>query len=157
MSARLYSRPGFGSILHADGHGEVWTDLGPLTKFKQYGWRCTTKEDSYSNKSLMGNWNQERYDLCKLAERKPIPSQYDHYYQTSYSAAHPKKDAGRQVFKEEPHIFPGHQPELDTSPGKNLKRTCYMIDYSNPYTQPTIPHCGQDDCKYTSLHPVPLK
>lgn len=65
----------FSSDLKADGHGEVWVDFGPNAKLKQYGWRCTTKEDSYSNKTLLGNWNQERYDLRKLEERKPLPSQ----------------------------------------------------------------------------------
>lgn len=65
----------FSNNLKADGHGEVWVDMRPETKFKQYGWRCTTKEDSYSNRTLIGNWNQERYDLCKLEERKPLPSQ----------------------------------------------------------------------------------
>ncbi|XP_075046207.1 cilia- and flagella-associated protein 68 [Mixophyes fleayi] len=104
----------FGSDLKADGHGEVWIDFKSDDKFKQYGWRCTTKEDSYSNKTLIGNWNQERYDLCKIEERKPLPSQYAHYYKTTYSDGYSRKnDSMRQVFKREPHIFPGHQPELN--------------------------------------------
>ncbi|XP_053307696.1 UPF0686 protein C11orf1 homolog [Spea bombifrons] len=141
MSERLYSGPCYGSLLHADGHGEVWMDHGPFSKFKQYGWRCTTKEDSYSNKTLMGNWNEERYDLRKLKERKPMPSQFAHYYQTSHSIDYPKGDlsSGRQVFKQEPHAFPGHQPELDISPDKRLQSSCYMTDYKNPWLLPQNP------------------
>ncbi|KAM5132270.1 cilia- and flagella-associated protein 68 isoform 2-T2 [Mantella aurantiaca] len=66
----------YSSDVKADGHGEVWMDFSPDAKLRQYGWRCTTKEDSYSNKTLLGNWNQERYDLSKLEERKPLPSQF---------------------------------------------------------------------------------
>ncbi|XP_063292100.1 cilia- and flagella-associated protein 68 [Pelobates fuscus] len=140
MSERLFYRPGYGSLINSDGHGEVWMDIDPSSKFKQYGWRCTTNEDSYSNKTLLGNWNQDRYDLCKLKERKPMPSQFAHYYQTSHSVEYPKKDTSinRQVFKKEPHIFPGHQPELDSTQGKNLITTCYMIDFRGATPLPTM-------------------
>ncbi|XP_040282346.1 UPF0686 protein C11orf1 homolog [Bufo bufo] len=123
----------FGSDLKADGHGEVWLDIRPDTKFKQYGWRCTTKEDSYCNKTLIGNWNQEHYDLCKLAERKPTVSQYAHYYETSYGAEYlrNKGSAGRQVFKREPHVFPGHQPELNPPQSQSQRKSCYMMDYGS--------------------------
>ncbi|KAM9299400.1 cilia- and flagella-associated protein 68 [Gastrophryne carolinensis] len=123
----------YSSDLKATGHGEVWLDYGPGAKFKQYGWRCTTKEDSYSNKTLLGNWNQERYDLQKLEERKPLPSQYAHYYESSYSADYLRKNdsSARQVFKREPHVFPGHQPELSPSQYRTLQKSCYTMDYSN--------------------------
>jgi len=61
-----------GSLKHATGHGEVWTET---SKFSQYGWRCTTNEDNYSHKVLMGNWNEERYDIQNIAQPKPLPSQ----------------------------------------------------------------------------------
>uniref|UniRef100_A0A5F9DAT1 Cilia and flagella associated protein 68 n=1 Tax=Oryctolagus cuniculus TaxID=9986 RepID=A0A5F9DAT1_RABIT len=67
--------PHCGSIINADGHGEVWTDWTDMSKFFQYGWRCTTNENSYSNRTLMGNWNQERYDLRNIVQPKPLPSQ----------------------------------------------------------------------------------
>uniref|UniRef100_A0A8C5MV40 Uncharacterized protein n=1 Tax=Leptobrachium leishanense TaxID=445787 RepID=A0A8C5MV40_9ANUR len=134
MSDRTACTTGSGSLLHADGHGEVWVDSGPGSKFKQYGWRCTTKEDSYSNRTLIGNWNQDRYDLSILKERKPMPSQYAHYYETSYTVEYTKNNTSteKQVFKKEPHVFPGHQPELDSTPGKNLMRSCYTSDYIRP-------------------------
>ncbi|XP_069804431.1 cilia- and flagella-associated protein 68 [Dendropsophus ebraccatus] len=123
----------FGSDLKADGHGEVWVDLRPETKFKQYGWRCTTKEDAYRNKTLIGNWNQERYDLRKLEERKPLPSQYAHYFETSYNAEYLRNSGseGRQVLKRQPHVFPGHQPELIPPQHRPQQRSCYMIDYGS--------------------------
>ncbi|XP_048199789.1 UPF0686 protein C11orf1 homolog isoform X2 [Perognathus longimembris pacificus] len=67
--------PHYGSLIYADGHGEIWTDWNNMSKFSQYGWRCTTNEDSYSNRTLIGNWNQERYDLKNIVQPKPLPSQ----------------------------------------------------------------------------------
>ncbi|XP_040832862.1 UPF0686 protein C11orf1 homolog isoform X3 [Ochotona curzoniae] len=73
--AYFLANPHYGSIIYADGHGEVWTDWNNMSKFSQYGWRCTTNENSYSNRTLMGNWNQERYDLKNIVQPKPLPSQ----------------------------------------------------------------------------------
>ncbi|XP_023410553.1 cilia- and flagella-associated protein 68 isoform X3 [Loxodonta africana] len=67
--------PHCGSLINADGHAEVWTDWNDMSKFFQYGWRCTTDENAYSNRTLMGNWNQERYDLKNIIQPKPLPSQ----------------------------------------------------------------------------------
>ncbi|KAG9482170.1 hypothetical protein GDO78_011066 [Eleutherodactylus coqui] len=121
----------FGTDLKADGHGEAWVDITPERKFKQYGWRCTTKEDAYCNKTLIGNWNEERYDLCKLEERKPMPSQFAHYYETSYHAEYLRNSdsAGKQDFKREPHFYPGHQPELTPPQCRPPQKSCYMMDY----------------------------
>ncbi|XP_041910652.1 UPF0686 protein C11orf1 homolog [Arvicola amphibius] len=70
--------PHYGSLIYADGHGEVWTDWNSMSKFFQYGWRCSTNENSYSNRTLIGNWNQERYDLKNIVKPKPLPSQGAH-------------------------------------------------------------------------------
>ncbi|XP_069934358.1 cilia- and flagella-associated protein 68 isoform X3 [Oryctolagus cuniculus] len=80
--------PHCGSIINADGHGEVWTDWTDMSKFFQYGWRCTTNENSYSNRTLMGNWNQERYDLRNIVQPKPLPSQFGHYFETTYDTSY---------------------------------------------------------------------
>ncbi|KAM6173901.1 cilia- and flagella-associated protein 68 [Erethizon dorsatum] len=72
---RFLTNPYYGSLINADGHGEVWTDWNDTSKFFQYGWRCTNNENSYSNRTLMGNWNQERYDLRDIVQPKPLPSQ----------------------------------------------------------------------------------
>ncbi|XP_068097044.1 cilia- and flagella-associated protein 68 isoform X2 [Hyperolius riggenbachi] len=123
----------YSSDVKADGHGEVWFDFGPDSKLRQYGWRCTTKEDSYSNKTLLGNWNQERFDLRKIEERKPLPSQYAHYFETSYSMDYNCKgnSSVRQAIKREPHVFPGHQPELGPPQYRSLQKSCYMMDYDH--------------------------
>nr|XP_031531374.1 UPF0686 protein C11orf1 homolog isoform X2 [Vicugna pacos] len=73
--ACFLTNPHCGSLINADGHAEVWTDWNDMSKFFQYGWRCTTNEDAYSNRTLMGNWNQERYDLRNIVQPKPLPSQ----------------------------------------------------------------------------------
>ncbi|XP_023422000.1 cilia- and flagella-associated protein 68 isoform X4 [Cavia porcellus] len=72
---RFLTNPHYGSLINADGHGEVWIDWNDTSKFFQYGWRCTTSENSYSNRTLVGNWNQERYDLRNIVQPKPLPSQ----------------------------------------------------------------------------------
>ncbi|XP_032213162.1 cilia- and flagella-associated protein 68 isoform X2 [Mustela nigripes] len=73
--AYFLANPHYGSLINADGHAEVWTDWNDTSKFFQYGWRCTTNENAYSNCTLMGNWNQERYDLRNIVKPKPLPSQ----------------------------------------------------------------------------------
>ncbi|XP_030189782.1 UPF0686 protein C11orf1 homolog isoform X3 [Lynx canadensis] len=73
--AYFFANPHYGSIINADGHAEVWTDWNSMSKFFQYGWRCTTNENTYSNRTLIGNWNQERYDLRNIVQPKPLPSQ----------------------------------------------------------------------------------
>ena len=73
--ACFLTNPHYGSLINADGHAEVWTDWNDMSKFFQYGWRCNTNEDAYSNRTLMGNWNQERYDLKNIVQPKPLPSQ----------------------------------------------------------------------------------
>lgn len=75
MSLSCFYNPHCGTMMHANGHGEVWTDWNSTSKFIQYGWRCTTNEDAYSNKTLMGNWNEERFDIRKIVQPKPLPSQ----------------------------------------------------------------------------------
>ncbi|XP_037661696.1 UPF0686 protein C11orf1 homolog [Choloepus didactylus] len=82
--------PHYGSFINADGHAEVWTDWNDMSKFFQYEWRCTTNENAYLNHTLMGNWNQERYDLRNIMQSKPLPTQYGHYFETTYNASYKK-------------------------------------------------------------------
>lgn len=65
----------FVSVLQATGHGEVW-DHTDAKKFTQFGWRCTNRESSYSpTQTLIGNWNEQRFDISTLSQAKTIPSQ----------------------------------------------------------------------------------
>uniref|UniRef100_A0A8D0GU38 Cilia and flagella associated protein 68 n=1 Tax=Sphenodon punctatus TaxID=8508 RepID=A0A8D0GU38_SPHPU len=102
-------------------------------KFFQYGWRCITNEDSYSNKTLLGNWNQERYDIRKVLQPKPLPSQFAHPFESTHASDYTKEmpHSTRRV-RREPHWFPGHQPELELPPFKPTAQSCYMIDYEHP-------------------------
>ncbi|XP_040832860.1 UPF0686 protein C11orf1 homolog isoform X1 [Ochotona curzoniae] len=134
--AYFLANPHYGSIIYADGHGEVWTDWNNMSKFSQYGWRCTTNENSYSNRTLMGNWNQERYDLKNIVQPKPLPSQFGHYFETTYDASYNNHmPLSTHRFKREPHWFPGHQPELDPPQYKCTEKSTYMRSYSKPQTE----------------------
>ncbi|XP_051842936.1 UPF0686 protein C11orf1 homolog isoform X1 [Antechinus flavipes] len=128
------TNPQCGCLMHADGHGEVWTDWNDMSKFFQYGWRCTTNENDYSNRTLMGNWNQERYDLQKIVQPQPMPSQFGHYFETTYGTSYKKKLPPPRRFKQEPHCFPGHQPELIPPQYRpsTIGKTDYMLNYSAP-------------------------
>uniref|UniRef100_H3BHK3 Cilia and flagella associated protein 68 n=1 Tax=Latimeria chalumnae TaxID=7897 RepID=H3BHK3_LATCH len=120
----------FRSMIRASGYAEVWNESN---KFNQYGWKCATYEDQYSNDTLIGNWNEERFDIKKLVQRKPLPSQYAHYYQTTYSSAYNKEDRLRPLqIKREPHAFPAHQPELNPPETKKPPNSCQKVDYINP-------------------------
>lgn len=74
------ANPHYGSLIHANGHAEVWTDWNDIAKFFQYGWRCNTNENAYSIQTLMGNWNQDRFDLKYIMQPKPLPSQVIFYF-----------------------------------------------------------------------------
>ena len=56
------------------GFGEVWTHSTDAAKFRQFGWRCTNKESSYSDNTLVGNWNEKRFDVKEQRKAKPLPS-----------------------------------------------------------------------------------
>ncbi|KAF5921157.1 hypothetical protein HPG69_018557 [Diceros bicornis minor] len=131
--ACFLTNPHYGSLINADGHAEVWTDWNDMSKFFQYGWRCTTNENAYSNRTLMGNWNQERYDLRNIVQPKPLPSQFGHYFETTYDTSYNHKmPLSTHRFKREPHWFPGHQPELDPPQYKCTEKSTYMSSYSKP-------------------------
>ncbi|KAG8434481.1 hypothetical protein GDO86_012745 [Hymenochirus boettgeri] len=106
---------------------------GPVLRKEQFCWGYATNENSYSQKTLMGNWNQEQFDLCNLEKRKPLPSQYAHYYQTSYNLSFNKTKDTRHVVTRETHFFPGHQPELIPPEYKPLQKSCYMTDFVSHY------------------------
>ncbi|XP_036775609.1 cilia- and flagella-associated protein 68 isoform X3 [Manis pentadactyla] len=133
--AYFLGNPHYGSLINADGHGEVWIDWNDMSKFFQYGWRCTTHENAYSNQTLMGNWNQERYDLTNIVQPKPLPSQFGHYFETTYDTSYNNKmPLSTHRFERAPHWFPGHQPELDPPQYKCTGKSTYMNSYSKPPT-----------------------
>lgn len=56
-------------------------------KFGQFGWRCTTTECSYSTDTLIGNWNEQRFDINRMKEVGPVISPYSYNFQTTKGAA----------------------------------------------------------------------
>ncbi|XP_075460526.1 cilia- and flagella-associated protein 68 isoform X1 [Ascaphus truei] len=158
MSSCLQSMSHYSSLQQANRDKEILINFEPECKFKPYSWLCTTKEDSYSNKTLIGNWNQERFDLRTLQERKPLPSQYAHYYQTSYASEYPEQHSlyVRKVLQKEPHCFPGHQPELNPPQSKpHQMSSCYMIEYTSPCPLPRNPCSKQEVKEEATWHPTP--
>ncbi|GFO47008.1 upf0686 protein c11orf1-like protein [Plakobranchus ocellatus] len=112
--------PAFRSMVRgATGGGEVWSHTNEDVKMSQYGWRCKNSEDLYSTDVLIGNWNEERWDLKEIKRNHPLPSQFDHYYTPTAAESYNKdpvhmypKDL--KMLKERlPHAFSAHQPELD--------------------------------------------
>jgi len=120
------SEPPFRSMVRASGLAEVWTHSNEAGKFNQFGWRCTNKENSYSNETLVGNWNEKRFDVDKARQAKRLPSQHEHYFESSYDASYntsPPYEVPKELqhLKERhKHSFPGHQPETDSMKLKTI-------------------------------------
>ncbi|XP_051751231.1 UPF0686 protein C11orf1 homolog isoform X1 [Ctenopharyngodon idella] len=133
--------PAFHHMLRASGQSEVWYDFTDEAKFRQYGWRCSTNEDSYSNATLIGNWSEERFDTRRtVALRRPLPHQFSHYFETTYYSSY-KKDDVQPIYttpKRESRSFPGHQPELNPPHTKCVPNSCYRLDFKGPQCREEI-------------------
>ena len=73
--SHLDRNPSFQAMVRASGLAEVWTHSTDQAKFDQFGWRCTNKETCYGKDTLIGNWNEERFDNKIVKQAKPLPSQ----------------------------------------------------------------------------------
>ncbi|XP_039250542.2 cilia- and flagella-associated protein 68-like [Styela clava] len=138
--------PAFRSDIRASGLAEVWTHTHDELKFTQFGWRSTTKESSYGTNTLIGNWNEERYDMHRdAATLKPLPSQYAHYFDTTCKSDYKNNNKVTEesmkqlrVLKtagKESRAYPGHQPELDHEEDKaqyNSFMTTSRVGYVRP-------------------------
>ncbi|XP_065827216.1 cilia- and flagella-associated protein 68-like [Oscarella lobularis] len=135
------NRLAFCSELRASGHGEVW-DHTDEKKFDQFGWRTTTSESAYKSSTLIGNWCEESFDDKRVTSPKPLPSQYNHYftstYGKSYGIAKPSGETAALQHREDtrPCAFPGHQPQFDL-PALKAAYTGYRTTSSAAYTKPT--------------------
>ena len=78
--------PSFQGFVKASGQAELWDKgAGKLKSGDQLvGW-CRKHTTDYLSDTLIGNWNEERFDVTKLAQSKCLPSQYSHYFETTYS------------------------------------------------------------------------
>ncbi|XP_072033836.1 cilia- and flagella-associated protein 68-like [Amphiura filiformis] len=144
----------FRSMIRASGLGEVWTHTTDEEKFKQYGWRTTTKEDCYSPNTLVGNWCEEKFDINRTRVPKRLPSQYEHYFESTHEESYGKQP--KPVAKELLHLsapearaFPASQPEIDPPSVKqeyNSFQTTSRAAYVDPRLR-TAPMQGQTFCK----------
>lgn len=65
----------FQASVQATGQGEVW-DHRDTHKFEQFGWRTEKNDTIYTPAGpLMGNWNEERFDVNVRSQAAPLPSQ----------------------------------------------------------------------------------
>ncbi|KAK3597988.1 hypothetical protein CHS0354_042341 [Potamilus streckersoni] len=139
------SEPAFRSMVRASGLGEVWTHAKDDEKFKQFGWRCTNSENLYSRPSLIGNWNEESFDISRTRQAKPIPSQYNHYFETTYDTDYNKNPYEvpkelKHLKERHPHSFPGHQPEIDSAKVKSVYNSWETTTRSG-YIDPKVRLC----------------
>ncbi|XP_059172942.1 cilia- and flagella-associated protein 68-like [Physella acuta] len=134
----------FRSMLRAaTGGTEVWTDHYETQKMSQYGWRCTTNEDHYETGTLIGNYNEERFDLKEIKKNKPLPSLFAHYYQPTYAVSYNKNPLHRypadlrRLRARLPHAYSVHQPELDT-PQLKAYTNSWMTTQRASYLHPQL-------------------
>ena len=121
-------------------------DYNDTDKFKDSIWKCTTNEGCYKTATLVGNWNESRFDVEYIAKNRPLPSQYNHYYESSHKASY--KNTGKMDelprhvkllngIQTEPRSFPGHQPERDLpsfKPSYSDLESTSMAAYKPPST-----------------------
>lgn len=70
MAEKETKRPSKG-VLKARDRTKAWG--GEETEDDQVGW--LKPEGAYSPNTLIGNWNENRFDVSLLAQAKPLPSQ----------------------------------------------------------------------------------
>ena len=70
MAERETKRPSKGVLKRRD-KTKAWG--GEDTEDDQVGW--LKPEGAYSPNTLIGNWNENRFDVSLLAQAKPLPSQ----------------------------------------------------------------------------------
>ncbi|KAL5499627.1 hypothetical protein EMCRGX_G011079 [Ephydatia muelleri] len=110
--------PAFRGFSKVSGYAEIW-DETDTKKLEQSGWRTGTNENAYSTDTLIGNWNEQRFDVTYISKRRSLPSQYDHCYETTsrkdYTNHHHSKPTitATHPTATVPKAFPGHQPFLD--------------------------------------------
>ncbi|XP_076813226.1 cilia- and flagella-associated protein 68-like [Clavelina lepadiformis] len=141
--------PAFCYEVRASGLAEVWTHTHDQLKFTQFGWRCSNKESGYGKQTLIGNWNEERYNIHCALEEKPLPSQHAHYFESTSSNDYSKnqKPVGiddsskklelKNLAGKEATSFPGHQPELDHNSIKEIYNS-FMTSSRTAYVHPNV-------------------
>lgn len=142
--------PGFHGFSKASGHAELWEETDPK-KLEQSGWRTGTNESAYTADTLIGNWNEQRFDVAYISKRRSLPSQYSHCYETTnrkdYINNHQSKAMyttsvfHSMVTGKAPKAFPGHQSLLDPAQGQ-LQRQQFTTTAMEAFGASSSSHCG---------------
>ncbi|CAF0783923.1 unnamed protein product [Adineta steineri] len=92
----------------------------------------------YRPHTLIYNWQEERADVKNERVQKPLPSQYDSYFSTTYESSfgtnrgEPPRPEVRNLQLPRSYAFPGHQPEFDFPEMKESVNT-YLTEYRAGY------------------------
>lgn len=133
--------------------------------------------NAYSEGVLVSNWNEEKFDVKSVSKPTPLPSQFDHYYQTTYRGSYNKGPPkvpeelrypsgitatgyieqfvaflNSLVGREHVSIFPCHQPVLDTPKLKEQHNTYITssMDYCKQSTNSTMEEEPKQEDKSTT-------
>lgn len=79
--------PAFRGFSKVSGYAEIW-DETDTKKLEQSGWRTGTNENAYSTDTLIGNWNEQRFDVTYISKRRSLPSQVRPAFMTAQFATH---------------------------------------------------------------------
>ncbi|XP_064407458.1 cilia- and flagella-associated protein 68-like [Halichondria panicea] len=129
----------FRGFLKASGQAQSWDDTDKK-KASKFGWKTET---AYSTDTLVGNWNEEWFDVSKLSQSTRPLSQYSYCFETTYKKTYDKSPPKvPEVLKyrqdKELGAFPAHQPVLDPPELKqhyNAFMTTSMEAYRPPNKQ----------------------
>lgn len=62
--------------MKASGQAAVWEGgKGEKEGGRGLSWQSRTNESAYSSDTLIGNWNEERFDISCISQPKCLPSQ----------------------------------------------------------------------------------
>ena len=76
------------------------------------------KNNFTSNNVLIDNWNEDTFDIDKLSKARCLPSQHDHYFETTYKQSYSKSPPGvPEVLKYRSSLG---ERFACTPPGKNV-------------------------------------
>ncbi|CAF1215641.1 unnamed protein product [Adineta ricciae] len=115
----------------------------------------------FGHQTLIYNWQEERADIKNERVQKPLPSQYDHYFNTTYESSFgtthgdPPRPEVRHLELPRTSAFPGHQPEFDFPEMKASVNT-YLSEYRAAYCRNCGRVLGPDDPAWSSATKVCL-
>lgn len=65
--------PTFSGFLNATGHSEMWNLMKVGNQSSD--WSSSANEKRYTQGTLIGNWNEDQFDVKEIIKPTPLPSQ----------------------------------------------------------------------------------